>query len=436
MQPRAPDDLDVRTLLSVANALGSTLDLEHLLQVVLEQITGLLDAERALCALLDARGHVQRAVVRNLAWDGPGTPLPISQNVLSSVFKRRIPVMSSDALGDEGLSRHASVRLLGLRLVVAVPLVVQGRCRGVLYVDSTAKVFTEATRKKELLVAIAKLVATAIENAELFEEQRYRARLLAELVHDLRSPLTVLSAGADQFRASWPPKGTEGLEILDDMEASTARMVRMIDATLEASRADAGAQLASPGAVDVVGLLQRHFAKMRVVARAQGVQICLHAPAGLPRAVTIADQVLVAIDNLLFNALKHAPPGTAIDVSVAPRETQRPNDIPPVAYGVDYLVRHQHPLSPDLGSPFLEVSFCNDGEPIPEALIPRIFSPFVRGSGAAGEHKSTGLGLSIVAQCVSNLGGGVWVTSSQDAGTRFSFTLPTRLVGREEPERA
>jgi signal transduction histidine kinase len=84
------------------------------------------------------------------------------------------------------------------------------------------------------------------------------------------------------------------------------------------------------------------------------------------------------------------------------------------------------PLRPRAGAHFVEVEVANQGRPIPPAQLEALFDPYARGAKSAGGHKSTGLGLSSVDELVRHLGGHVWV-ASDEAGTRFTFTLPTAV---------
>ena len=77
MKESDPAHTSADALLEVALQFGSTLSLERLLPLVLDRVTAVLDAERALFAILDASGQIERAVVHNLEWEGPGHPLPV-----------------------------------------------------------------------------------------------------------------------------------------------------------------------------------------------------------------------------------------------------------------------------------------------------------------------------------------------------------------------
>lgn len=72
---------------------------------------------------------------------------------------------------------------------------------------------------------------------------------------------------------------------------------------------------------------------------------------------------------------------------------------------------------------FCVLTVSNEGEPIPEKVIPTLFQPFRRGEHSTGQH-SIGLGLYIVHQIAVAHGGGVQVHSSPRRGTSFAIRFP------------
>ncbi len=431
-----PSDRVARILVDVARELGSTLDIEPLLRLVIHRVAQLLDAERALCATFDDAGQPDRVVLHGMEWEGPGSPLPVSQSVLAKVVREKERVVIGDPLAETGANPFATVRQAGLKLVVAAPLFVQGRVRGLLYVDSTLHPRTDVDEHEELFDALARMVSTAVENAELFQEQRYRAQLLAELVHHLRTPLGVVIANANMLRDRKVP-GEETNGMLGDILASAGRMVRIIDSTLELSRLDVGAPSPQTERVDVRAFLDEQLRALFSVAQKHGVDFVISAPSGLPAIETISDELSIVVDNLIFNAIKHAPRGTSVNVELALRDDdQPPATVRFIAPRRDFLFRRIPPLVPEDGLPFVEVSIVNYGDPIAPDLLPEVFAPYVRGERSKRGHKSSGIGLSIAAQCAHHLGGRMWVSSTEDLGTRITFTLPTSVTLGESNQRS
>ena len=427
--PRSRDILRGKLLLDVALNFGSTLDLDTLLPLVLERIVALLEAERGLVALCDADGRVQTAVVDNLEWDGPGHPLPISQGLLDQVVRGGEPVTVQHAADDVEYGRHESVMLHGLRAIAGVPIRDAERVIGVIYVDSRVDLAHDFDAELELLTALSRLVGTAVANARLYEEQRFRAQLLATMVHDFRSPLMVVQVNGNLL-ATHMYDGEEDIGAMaTDVEACAHRMLRMVDDTLELARMDAGGGQPKPQRVDLREALDRQLEPLRGVARPLEIELRLDAPAALPSVHTVPARLAVVFDNLVFNALKHASSGTLVTVTLCLRADCGPasvRDRPIDATGV--LFERVAPLVPRPDTQFVQIGVHNHGDPIPKSAWPDLFRAWSTGRSAGRRVSSTGLGLSIVDQTVRHLGGCVWLDSDAVQGTTFHFTVPTDVL--------
>ncbi len=425
---RSADQEEV--LLEIALQFGATLDLERLLPLVLDRITNLLHADRAVCALLDEKQMVERAVLHNLEWPGSPEPLPISQGLLQEVIETRRAVVVADTANNANFGGRDSVRLLGLRFLMGVPIHASGRVIGVLYVDSRAQKLHSLDSETRLLEAIGRLVGTAVENARLFSEQRYRTRLLETLVHDFRAPLAVILANAEMLAAE--PDEEDAEEMARDVAASAQRMTSMVDNTLELSRMETGSD-SDPQELHLQQALPEHLRPLRTVAAAHEVDFALEMEPMLPPAMTVPDRVWIILDNLLLNALKYAPGRTTITVTARLRSDLGPTEASERPIGEINMLGRLAPLIPVHDSPFVEITVHNLGAAIPEELQPKLFEAYTRGQGSR-RWRSTGLGLSIVHQCARHLGGAVWVRSAADEGTTFVFTLPTVLTSMESTQ--
>lgn len=420
-------ELSARILLEVARELGATHDVDRLLKLVLTRVSELLRAERALFALCDETGRTQRLVSHNLE-AGEGGDLPVSHGVIREVIEQRRPVVVENAESDATYSSRPSVQELGLRFMVGMPVPLGEKIIGVLYVDSRVQHLEDITDRIELLEAIAKLVGTSVENARLFEEQHYRARLLAQLVHDFRTPLQVIDMNVRLLGRATDRRDSESQEIIGDIAACSKRLARMAQTTLELCSMEAAT--ARPPLVHLAmsSAVEEHLRMLQLVASASGVRLRLQA-AEPTSALTTPERVWIALDNLIFNALKYARRDSDVTVALKLRPDIGPEDAVKAAGERERRIfRRAERLAGRPGSPFVEVSVHNLGPPISAERMKDLFEEFARDTEASDDRKSTGLGLSIVEQCVHQLGGVVWVNSSQVEGTKFYFTLPTELA--------
>jgi signal transduction histidine kinase len=411
-------------LIQVASQLGATLDLDRLAATVVERMVELLGAERALFAIFARNGEIEHAVTHNLEeWSGPPQKLPVSQSIIDDAIRTRQLVVDSDE--EVGPQWRQSARVLNLRFLFAMPVEVGNRVVGVLYVDSRQAALRQVADMEGTLVALARLVGTAMENARLAEEAEFRNLLLAQTVHDMQMPLTAgrlnvnLLMNREHDTAEIPA-------IAVDLAAAMDRMSRLVHHTLKLARSEDHRALPSDvQRFDVPRLLAEQIEGVAYLRRSQQVDIALHADSQGLTAMGWIDRVEGVVHNLLANAFNHAPPGSTIDITVRLRADAGPMQPPrrPSAY----LFRRVANLTARHGSNFVEVSFHNAGPALDPALLPRLFAPWTQGritEERARGFGSTGLGLAICEQCVRSMGGRIWAEPGRSQGATFSFTLP------------
>lgn len=221
-----------------------------------------------------------------------------------------------------------------------------------------------------------------------------RRRLLADLAHELRTPVATLNAYLDGLE--------DGVAVLDDetvqvMRAQTRRLTRLAQDMSAVSRAEEN-QLplhidrVPPGAlvkVAVAASIDRYAAR--------GVSLQPLVPAHLPGVQVDPDRMGQVLGNLLDNALRHTPPGGTVTLSAA------------ATHG---------------GS--VELRVTDSGEGIDAEHLTHVFERFYRVDTARDRgHGGSGIGLAIVKALVEAHGGTVTAASDGPGhGATFTVTLP------------
>ncbi len=162
---------ELTALYDVSQAIGSTLDLQEVLNRVMDQITRLTGAERAILMLYDPEADdlVFRAG-RNLDRETiDSTSFEISRSVVNQVSESGEPIVTTNAQMDPRFKTQESVIGYNLRSILCVPLKVRGRVTGAIYADNRIRIGIFSERDRDLLAAFASQAAVAIENARLFE---------------------------------------------------------------------------------------------------------------------------------------------------------------------------------------------------------------------------------------------------------------------------
>jgi signal transduction histidine kinase len=215
---------------------------------------------------------------------------------------------------------------------------------------------------------------------------------LAMVVHEIRTPITVISGYATLLRdapGTFTP--AEQIESLSTILLQTERLRRLTDTLLTHEELEAGAVHAEPVEVCVVEAIDSALA----AAGPAAADFKVDCDAGLTARVD-PDHLQQALVNYATNALKYgSPPYTVAAVA---------EDDPA---GVVIRV-------------------IDEGDGIAEEFVPRLFGRFTRSEAARSRHavRGTGLGLSIVAGLVHANGGDAWYEPGRPRGARFCLRLP------------
>ncbi|TMC05344.1 MAG: HAMP domain-containing histidine kinase [Chloroflexi bacterium] len=221
----------------------------------------------------------------------------------------------------------------------------------------------------------------------LSENERRRRSFLADVTHELRTPLAVIRGQAEAIVDGVYPGDAEHLAPI--IEAARALEVLTEDLrTLALS--EAGALALSREHVDLAALAHDAVAAFEARAGAAGVTLSAAAEGDVPPADVDPVRVRGVLGNLLANALRHTPAGGTVRVAV-----RRAGDR-------------------------VELTVTDTGAGIPADLLPHVFDRFVKGPGATG----TGLGLAIARDVVAAHGGTIGIESEPGAGTTVRVELP------------
>jgi two-component system sensor histidine kinase MtrB len=301
-----------------------------------------------------------------------GVGVPLASSSIDAAYFEIVPL---DEL--EGTLESLGISLVGAAL--AARSIAEGEL----------KTRVEASEDPDL----AALATSFNEMAGALEERIERdARFASNVSHELRSPLTTLSASItvlENHRADMPKRAQAALDL---MVADVNRFRQLIEDLLEISRFDAGVMHLDLDEVRVAELV------MQAVSTSTDADIPLDIDAELAGVFVQADKrrLVRVIANLLDNAAKYAGGASRVELRQVDGNVQ--------------------------------IAVEDEGPGIPEDDRLRIFDRFSRGLAAGRRSTSdgVGLGLSLVAEHVRLHGGGVWVEDCADGkpGARFVVVLP------------
>jgi signal transduction histidine kinase len=230
--------------------------------------------------------------------------------------------------------------------------------------------------------------------ATLQRQEEERRSMLADIAHELRTPLSVLRGNLEAMLDGLLEPQPEQLSVL--LEQSVA-LSRLIDDLRTLSLAAEGHLELHRQATDVADLARRVVAEMEPLARERQIALSAETPNRFPRLVVDSDRLSQVLRNLVDNALRYTPAGGRVSVTVGPQ-----------ARGV-------------------AVTVADTGAGIAPEDLPHVFDRFYRADGSRTRATGgSGLGLAIVKQLVEAHGGRVWAESEPGRGSVFSFALPLK----------
>ncbi len=236
------------------------------------------------------------------------------------------------------------------------------------------------------------------------ELERQKDEFLANVSHDLRTPLAGIKASIGVVLANEPPGTPEPLHrLLVNIDSASDRMAKLIGDLLELARLQAGRIQLRPDRCDLRALALRVVAAIEPLARERGQRVTVDVPAQPVPIVADAERLERALLNLLGNAYTYGRSGGTVCLTLARRE----------------------------GEALFAVQ--DDGPGIPRADQRHIFERFYRGeSDATRPGQGSGLGLTIARAMVELHGGRIWVESVPGSGATFWISLPIGRMDREE----
>ncbi|MBZ0317785.1 MAG: GAF domain-containing protein [Anaerolineae bacterium] len=161
----------VAALYEVGKVIGSSLNLQTVLDQVMDAIIQLSGAERGFLMLLDDDGNLAVRVARNFDQETlQSDEIAFSRTITRQVFETGEPVVTTNAQEDPRYAGQVSIMIHGMRSIMATPLRARGKSTGVVYVDNRIKTGLFSDEDLEVLAAFAAQAAVALDNARLYSE--------------------------------------------------------------------------------------------------------------------------------------------------------------------------------------------------------------------------------------------------------------------------
>ena len=228
---------------------------------------------------------------------------------------------------------------------------------------------------------------------ELRRLETVRRDFIANLSHELRTPITSLKALGETLRDGAIDQPSVARDFVSRMNVEVDRLAQMVQEMGELSRIESGEAPLRKAATNLAEVVALAVERLKAQSERAGLKMVIQVSSGLPRVSADEARIEQVLVNLIHNAIKFTPPGGRIAVSAK-------------AEGDKFIV-----------------SVSDTGVGISTDDLPRVFERFYK-ADRARVGGGTGLGLAIAKHVVEAHGGKIWVESVEGKGSTFSFTLP------------
>lgn len=224
-------------------------------------------------------------------------------------------------------------------------------------------------------------------SARLKASDEQRRSFLADVAHEMRTPLTVIRGQAEAIADGvYPGDAAQLAPILD----ATQTLDRLVEDLRTLVLTDAGNLVLQKEPTDVGALVREILGLFQVQAETAGLVLNADIGDHVPPLEIDPARIRGVIGNLLSNAIRHTPKGGSVTAGVS------------------------------TSGDGVAITVTDSGEGIPPELLPHVFERFVKGAGSTG----SGLGLAIVHDIVTAHGGKVEIESKAGSGTQVRLTFP------------
>jgi len=403
---------ELATLNAIAMTVASTLDLQEVLQAIQERLMESLGEIYPLLFFLfneedqtfkATPTHMQEQGLKRVEklmgvnFEEVSLPLPALRPALREALLAGKPYLTDDLsdLCELEISRELkdAQRELEIKSIVALPLWVKGKLAGIMLLVSPKEKMPE--EEIVLLSAIANQAAIAIENARLYEDAKNRIDHLSSLLmsHELRGPLTNIKAAVQTWNSLVSDGDGLQRELVSIVQQESDRLVWFLDRIFKIAALEAGMAAPEWREVSLRSLVAKGADPSWLPKHSHRLEVLVD---GELKVRTDEGCTVMAIRNLLENAIKHCPPRSQIEVRGSRMDEN-----------------------------WAKVTVLDNGPGIAPRDVGQIFRKFYRGQDAVDQGISgQGLGLYLVRLLVEAQGGTVWVDSEERNGASFSFSLP------------
>ncbi len=274
--------------------------------------------------------------------------------------------------------------------------------RFVLTTPAAETTFRMVAHRLDPAVGLEGVLISFLDVSHIEEAEQMRRDFIANVSHELRSPLTVLAGFIETLQGTARDDSAARERFLAIMADEAQRMNRLVADLLSLSKVEANERIRPRETVVLAEAVRATLAALRPQIEQFDIALSLEDGIGEAALLGDRDQLVQVFHNLVENAIKYGGPGARVGVAL-----------------------HSHDRWPGMPGEVLTVAVTDSGEGIDPIHLPRLTERFYR----VDNHRSrqmggTGLGLAIVKHIVNRHRGRLSVESRRGQGSTFMVILP------------
>jgi signal transduction histidine kinase len=409
--PKDVHEKKLDTLLKFSSIINSSLKIEDVLNHAMQWAEEFMDAEASTVYELDEeKGEIFVRIARGKKKEPvKGIILKVGEGVSGRVIQTGRPMVIQDARKEKDFSRKYDTKTgFETRSMICVPLVLRDKTIGALQVlnKKSQKAFTDSDL--ELLTTMSQQIAVALDNAKLYHrlEEKFElterelknaqeklirserlmamGHLVQGVAHEIRNPVTTIGgfAGRLEKELKGQPKLLRYLAFileeskrLENIVKQVHEFANLLSATLETG--------------EIRSVLDQVIERFEPLTQRQGITLSYEIDKGLPHIKKDSAQLMVALTNVMENAIESMPEGGTLTLTAK--------------QDGDHIL----------------ISILDTGCGIAQEDQDSVYDPFF-----TSKTQGAGLGLTMVHQIVMNHNGEIKIQSQEGKGTRVTLTFP------------
>ncbi len=398
-EPSEAAMVQLRVIYELTQLIGSIDDRQILLERVMDVVFEYFKPDRGFILLQETpQDRPEPVVIRhsNAPVGKKRSWITVSRTIVRHVMEHGQGILSSNAMTDKRFAGGDSVKQLGIRSAMCVPIKFKDRLFGVIHVDSKVANYTYTEDQLRLLTAIGVQTGLALANADHYAERIQHEKLaaigqtVASLSHSIKNILQGLRGGADVVELGLRKQNLK--VIASGWEIATRNLERIFGLTMNMltyskQRSPELERVSVPKLLDeIVSLVEHQY-------DAKNVALLVDVDRDMPMVPLDPAGIHQAVLNLLNNALDAVEPESGVVTLRCEFEDE---------------------------SRLMRIVISDNGVGISAESTKRLFQPFHSTKGLRG----TGLGLVVTKKVVEEHGGWITVDTAPQKGASFTLSLP------------